>query len=148
MGIKFLDIEGEKMKTEKEQKDLVGIYIRTNSQDSEEIQKDIFEQVEKINIYCEKYKIRNKRFYFDVRKSGLSNDRIGLKQMKDDIEKGMFSKVIVTRFSIISRDAKELLYFGNECVNRNTELISLDIELNKDEFLNDKLTNEIKDIEY
>ena len=77
MGIKFLDIEGEKMKAEKEQKDLVGIYIRINSQDT-----------------------------------------------------------------------KEILYFGIECANRKTELISLDSELNKDKFLNDKLTNEIEEIEY
>lgn len=105
---------------------VVGIYMRSGLQDGDQVNEDIYGQRNKLEEYCKNNNIHNKILYIDVRKSGISDDRIALKKMTDDIEKGKINKVIVTSPTKLFRDIKKMCNFVGYGNYKNVEIFSLD----------------------
>lgn len=115
-----------KEKIENNVESIVGLYMRSGQKDEDEVNKDIYSQQEKLEKFCEENNIHNRKLYIDVRKSGMSIDRKALKQMSDDIDKGIIKKVIVTSPSKLYRDIIKLYDFIGFANYKNVEVNSLD----------------------
>jgi len=105
--------------------DLVGIYIRTNKQDADMVNDDIYSQQNIFREYCKNNNMPNIRFYIDVRKSGIDKDRKALKQMEKDIKEGKLNNVFSKSWSTIHRDVMEGISFLQLCNDNNTTVNSL-----------------------
>ena len=115
-----------KEEIENKVENVVGLYIRSGQKDGEQVNNDIYLQQEKLEKFCKDNNIHNKIFYIDVRQSGISTDRKALKQMSEDIDKGIINKVIVTSPSKLYRDITNMCDFIGFTNYRNVEIYSLD----------------------
>lgn len=106
-GIEQLDYYVEE-EIESEYENMVALYMRSGEQDSFPIYQDIEAQKIILESFCEKNNFHNIKKYIDIRKSGISEDRKALEQMKKDIDEGIIDKVIVTSPTKLYRSISKL----------------------------------------
>lgn len=96
-------------------------YVRVSTQDQAEEGYSIEEQTAKIESYCHAMGWNLIKVYSDPGFSGATLDRPGIKQMADDIKRGMVGKAIVWKLDRLSRSQKDTLilledvFLANDC---------------------------------
>lgn len=129
----------------KNEPNVVGLYIHSECKDSKGLQYNIYSQKKQLEEYCEKNGIENKVIYIDIGKSALSKDRPALNKMKEDIKNGKINNVLITTASKLFRNMEDMMKFINYCKKRDVAIFSLDAGFVKDtfdNFLSNKCTNE------
>lgn len=91
------------MKTKKEK---VVLYMRTGSNDEEQLNR----QKIKLTKYCKNNRYKIKKVFKDFNCSGRKNNP-QLKELVTYISKNNIDKVIVTHFDRISRNIETIIYF-------------------------------------
>jgi len=89
-------------------KNIIGLYIRTNQRDEKDLQRDIQNQLITLNQYCDKNNLDNRILYVDIRRSGLDKNRIAFKEMLNDVKREKIKTILVTDISKLSRDIKDI----------------------------------------
>ncbi len=115
-------------------KNVVGLYIRSGCMDDDGLRANIYTQTHKLEEYCKSNNITNFIKYIDINKSAKADDRLAFKRMIADIDKGIINKVIVTSTSRLFRDIIKLSNFEEYSKAKNIDVISLDIGLIFDEY--------------
>ena len=125
-NIEQLDYYIKEEKDDEKDNNMVGLYIRTEFQNGDEVDTDIYSQESKLEKYCKENNILNRTLYIDVGKSALADERIAYKQMIEDINNGSINKVIITSLSKLSRSLKQLKDFANVIGDNEIEVFALD----------------------
>lgn len=89
-------------------KNIIGLYIRTNQRNKNDIQRDIQNQLIDLNQYCDENNLANRILYVDIRRSGLDKNRKAFKEMLYDAKTGKINTILVTEISKLSRDIKDI----------------------------------------
>lgn len=131
----------------KDDKNIVALYMRTNQVDGDKVNEDIYSQRDKLEDYCKKHNIANRIHYIDIRKSGISNDRIALNKLIEDLKIGKIKQIIVTDISKLHRDLTKMLELFSNDYMKNIDVISIKGDCINKNFCNaiiEKVGREIK----
>ena len=131
-NIEQLDYSVTKTIEDRNDNNVVGLYIRSGCNYENELKADLYSQINKLEEYCKENNIKNIVKYVDINRSANSDDRLALKRMIADIEKGVINSVIITSPSKLFRDAIKLHDFIDNCVSRKIEIVLLDNGIIKD----------------
>ena len=99
------------------------IYVRVSTEMQEE-DDSLSRQIERCRQYCSFKELDIYKVYQDV-ESGAVDNRISLKEMKQDMKLGLFNVLVVTELSRLSRKLKTLLEFLEELEKYNTDFVSI-----------------------
>lgn len=134
-NIEQLDYYIDKKIENKEDNNIVALYMRTNLINANEVNSDIYSQRDKLENYCKKHNIVNRIYYIDVRKSGMTDDRKALNELIEDLKIGKVKKIIVTDISKLYRDTIKLMSLFSNDYMKNVDIVSLNGEsINKETF--------------
>lgn len=134
-NIEQLDYYIDKKIENKEDNNIVALYMRTNLINANEVNSDIYSQRDKLENYCKKHNIVNRIYYIDVRKSGMTDDRKALNELIEDLKIGKVKKIIVTDISKLYRDTIKLMPLFSNDYMKNVDIVSLNGEsINKETF--------------
>lgn len=89
-------------------KNIIGLYIRTNQRNEKDIERDIQNQLIALNQYCDENNLVNRILYVDIRRSGLDKNRKAFKEMLYDVKTEKINTILVTDISKLSRDIKDI----------------------------------------
>lgn len=111
--------------TDKKNKLVAGLYIRTSS-GGDKSEEDLYKQKIFLEEFCKANNIKNVIEYFDIGKSGNSFDREAFKQMMRDAKSNKINMIIVTEASRIHRSPFQVCQFLAESHINKIKCISLD----------------------